>query len=76
MKSGFQRPDGERVQGLRELMERLRQRRQEELDRGDLGGAFDEIAQELNQVVAEERQRAGASWPTKPRPRVTSGAGR
>ncbi|HUY22674.1 MAG TPA: VWA domain-containing protein [Acidimicrobiales bacterium] len=53
--SGFRRPDGEQVQGLRELMERLRQQRQEELERGDLGGAFHEIAQALDQVVAEER---------------------
>ncbi len=55
LNSGFRRPDGEQVQGLREMMERLRQQRQEELDRGDLGGAFDEIAQELEQVIAEER---------------------
>jgi uncharacterized protein with von Willebrand factor type A (vWA) domain len=56
LNSGFQRADGERVQGLREMMERLRQQRQEELDRGDLGGAFDEIARELEEVLAEERQ--------------------
>ena len=56
LNSGFERPDGECIQGIRELMERLRQRRQEELDQGDLGGAFHEIAQELDQVVAEERQ--------------------
>jgi len=55
LNSGYQRPDGERIQGLRELMDRLRQRRQEELDSGDLGGAFHDIAQELDQVVAEER---------------------
>ena len=55
LNSGFQRPDGERVQGLREMMERLRQQRQQELDRGDLGGAFDEIARELEQVIDEER---------------------
>ena len=53
--SGFRRPDGEQVQGLRELMERLRQRRQEELESGELGGAFHEIAQELDDVVNEER---------------------
>jgi uncharacterized protein with von Willebrand factor type A (vWA) domain len=53
--SGFRRPDGEQVQGLRELMERLRRRRQDELERGDLGGAFHEIAQELDNVVSEER---------------------
>ncbi len=55
LSSGFERPDGERVQGLREMMERLRQQRQEELNRGELGGAFEEIAQELEQVIAEER---------------------
>ncbi|MGA2522006.1 MAG: VWA domain-containing protein, partial [Acidimicrobiales bacterium] len=53
--SGFRGADGERVQGLRELMERLRQQRQEELDRGDLGGAFEEIARELEEVVSQER---------------------
>ncbi len=53
--SGFEQPDGERVQGLRELMERLRRQRQEELERGDLGGAFDEIARELDEVLDEER---------------------
>ena len=36
-------------------MEKLRQQRQQELDRGELGGAFEEIAQELEQVIAEER---------------------
>ena len=53
--SGFRRADGEHVQGMRELMERLRQRRQEELERGDLGGVFGEIAQELEEVLATER---------------------
>src|SRR5271170_7914336 len=52
---GYRSADGERVQGLRELMERLRQRRQEELDSGDLGGAFHELAEELEQIVGEER---------------------
>jgi uncharacterized protein with von Willebrand factor type A (vWA) domain len=55
LSSGFERPDGDRIQGLRELMERLRQARQEELERGELGGAFHEIQQELDEVVAEER---------------------
>ncbi|HEY5252987.1 MAG TPA: VWA domain-containing protein [Acidimicrobiales bacterium] len=55
LSSGFERPDGERVQGLREMMERLREQRQEELNRGELGGAFQEMAQELDQVIAEER---------------------
>ncbi len=53
--SGFRDPNGERVQGLRELMERLRRRRQEELESGELPGAFHEIARELGEVVSEER---------------------
>ncbi len=52
---GYRSADGERVQGLRELMERLRQRRQEELESGDLGGAFHELAEELEKIVGEER---------------------
>ena len=55
LNSGYQRPDGEQVQGLRELIERLRQARQKELDSGDPGGAYRELAAELDEVVAEER---------------------
>ncbi|MGI9032253.1 MAG: vWA domain-containing protein [Acidimicrobiales bacterium] len=43
------------VAGLRELLERLRRRRQQELDRGDLGGVFTEIARELREIVAQEQ---------------------
>ena len=55
MQQGMQDRNGERVQGLREMMERLRERRQEMLDRGDLGGVFNEINDALNDVVDEER---------------------
>jgi len=47
--------NGERLQGLRELMERLREQRQDRLDRYDLGGVYSEIADELNDIVDEER---------------------
>jgi uncharacterized protein with von Willebrand factor type A (vWA) domain len=55
MQQGMQDRNGERVEGLRELMEKLRQARQERLDRGDLGGVYKEIADELNDIVDEER---------------------
>ena len=55
MQQGMQDRNGERVQGLREMMERLRERRQEMLDRGDLGGVFNEINDALNDVIDEER---------------------
>ena len=50
--SGFRDSDGERIQGMRELMDHLRRRRQEELERGQLDGAFGEIARELEEVLA------------------------
>jgi len=55
MQEGMRDRNGERVQGLRELMEKLRQQRQEKLDQFDLGGVYDEIANELNDIVDEER---------------------
>jgi uncharacterized protein with von Willebrand factor type A (vWA) domain len=55
MQQGMHDRDGERLPGLRELMERLRRERQERLDRGDLGGVYHEIAAELDDIVDEER---------------------
>jgi uncharacterized protein with von Willebrand factor type A (vWA) domain len=56
LQSGFQDRNGEQLKGLRELMEQVRRRRQELLDNNDLGGVYDEVAQELREVVAQERQ--------------------
>ena len=55
LQSGFDTPDGEHLQGLREIMERLRQQRREMLEQHDLGGVYDEIADELREVVEQER---------------------
>ena len=55
MQSGFD-VDGERIEGLREILEKLKQRRQERLENHDLGGVYDDIAQELREVVDTERQ--------------------
>jgi len=55
MQQGMQDRNGERMQGLREMMEKLRQERQDRLDRFDLGGVYQEIADELNDIVDEER---------------------
>jgi uncharacterized protein with von Willebrand factor type A (vWA) domain len=52
---GWQTPDGQQVEGLRDLLDRLRLEREEQLDRGDLGGAYSEVAAELQDVLAEER---------------------
>ena len=55
MQSGFETQDGRRIQGLREVLEKLRQARRDALENHDLGGAFDEIARDLRDVVDRER---------------------
>jgi uncharacterized protein with von Willebrand factor type A (vWA) domain len=55
MQQGFSDRDGKRIAGLRELLERLRERRREEREQYDLGGVYSEIAAELDEVVAMER---------------------
>ena len=55
MQSGFQDANGERMQGLREMLEKLREKRREALESHDLGGVYDEIARELRDVVEQER---------------------
>ncbi len=52
---GWRTPDGDQVQGLRDLLDQIRMERTEQLERGDLGGAYREIAEELESVVTEER---------------------
>jgi uncharacterized protein with von Willebrand factor type A (vWA) domain len=55
LQSGFRDRQGEQVQGVRDLLDKLRRQRQERLDRFDLGGVYDEIAEELREVVDAER---------------------
>jgi uncharacterized protein with von Willebrand factor type A (vWA) domain len=53
---GAQRPDGNRSQGMRDLLERLRQRRENELGRYDLSGFMDDINERLGDIIDQERQ--------------------
>ncbi len=55
MQDGMRDADGNRFDGLRDLMEQLREQRQDRLDRTNLGGVYDEIADELGDIVDEER---------------------
>ncbi len=55
MQQGLQDRNGEHLSGIRELLDKLRQQREERLDRFDLGGVYDEIARELDDIVDEER---------------------
>ena len=55
MQDGMRGPDGERLDGLRDMLERLRQERQQRLEQSNLGGVYDEIANELDDIIDEER---------------------
>lgn len=55
MQEGMRDRDGNQLQGLRELLEQLRAERQNRLDQHDLGGVYDEINDELNDLIDEER---------------------
>jgi uncharacterized protein with von Willebrand factor type A (vWA) domain len=55
MQSGFRDRNGERVEGMRQLLEKLRRKRRDELERYDLGGVYDDIAEQLREVMDTER---------------------
>ena len=57
MQQGFKDRNGDDVLGMRDLMERLRKRRREQLEQHDLGGVYEDIAESLREVV--EMERAG-----------------
>ena len=55
LQEGWQDRDNNRVAGLRELLERIRARR-EELARADLSGLTDELVRGLDEVLSGERR--------------------
>jgi uncharacterized protein with von Willebrand factor type A (vWA) domain len=55
LQRGGMRPDGDRLQGLRDLMEQLRSQRQEQLDRYRLDSFMEDIEQRLQDIVRRER---------------------
>ena len=55
LQNGMTDADGNRMQGLREMLEELREQRQQRLEQFDLGGIYDEISEALDDIVEEER---------------------
>ncbi len=55
MRQGFQGRDGERRMGLQELMERLRNRRQQQLGRYNMSSVMEDIQKKLEEVKELER---------------------
>ncbi len=53
---GIDRPEGDRLPGLRELLNRVRRQRQEQLNRYDLGSILDDIRERLQDVIKTERE--------------------
>ncbi|MGH8922044.1 MAG: hypothetical protein ACRD0H_27510, partial [Actinomycetes bacterium] len=55
MRSGTRTRDGQRIMGVRELIERMRKRREELLDQGSPNAEADRISKALDEVVDQER---------------------
>jgi uncharacterized protein with von Willebrand factor type A (vWA) domain len=54
---GMDRPDGDRMPGMRNLMDRLKAMRQQELNRYNLGSVLEDIRQRLAEI--EQLERSG-----------------
>lgn len=53
---GTDRQDGQQMPGMRDLLERVKQMRQREMNRYDLGSVLDDIQQKLEEIIQTERQ--------------------
>ena len=56
MQTGYRNQDGQRMMGLQQLLERLRQQRQRQLDRYQLNDLLKDIREKLDEVVRTERE--------------------
>ncbi len=55
MQRGFEDRNGNQMPGLRDILKELAAKRQELLSQFDLGSVYDQIAEELENIVEEER---------------------
>src|SRR6266545_1942795 len=56
LQRGMRNPMGDRTQGLRDLLQQLRQQRRQNLDRFNLSSAFEDIQKRLEELLAKERE--------------------
>jgi len=56
MQNGLADREGRDMEGIRDMMQRLRERRRDILENHDLGGVYDDIADALRDVVDQERR--------------------
>ena len=55
LQRGMRDPKGQRMQGLRDLLQQLRQQRRQQLDKFNLNSVFDDIKRQLEEIVQMER---------------------
>ncbi|MGE0058426.1 MAG: VWA domain-containing protein, partial [Dehalococcoidia bacterium] len=55
MQRGMRNPMGDRTQGLRDMLQQLRQQRRQQLDRFNLSSAFEDIQKKLQEILDKER---------------------
>ena len=56
LQQGLRDRNGDELMGLRDMMQRLRERRKEMLEQYDLGGVYEDIAERLREIVDQERE--------------------
>ncbi len=56
LRRGAENQDGQKMQGLRDLMEKLRQQRRENLDRYDMSSVLGDLKEKLENVLKTERE--------------------
>jgi uncharacterized protein with von Willebrand factor type A (vWA) domain len=66
MQQGARMPEGQRMPGLKDLLDRLKRQRQQRLDRYDLGSSLEDIKKKLDDIVATERQGIEERTPEGP----------
>ena len=55
LQRGMRNPQGDRMQGLRDLLQQLRQQRRQQLDKFDLSSVFDDLKRQLEEIVNMEQ---------------------
>ena len=55
MQRGMRDQDGDRTQGLRDLLQQLRQQRRDQLDRFNMSSVFDDLRQKLDEILDMEQ---------------------
>ena len=54
---GMDIPGGDRLQGMREMLKTLRERKKERLNQFDLSSVMDDIGRKLDEIIGMERER-------------------